>query len=357
MGGFPQPRLLDVKPDREVLHPDQRGRVHLGGVLHAPLAHQLRRAIFQHGQGGADRVSLARHLAKARDRRQQGLGIGMLGVGEDLFDRAFLDLAALPHDHHVIGDFGDHAHIVGDEDDGHAQFGLQIAQDRQDLRLNGHIQRRGWFIRDQQLGAAGKRHGDHHPLAHPAGQLVRIAVQHPLGVGQAHQRQQTLGLGQGVGLGSALVQDQHLGDLVADGEDRVQRGHRFLKDHADLVAANVAGLILTDRQQVDIAVLALEHDPAAGELRPRQICQPHDRQRGHAFARPAFADDGDGAALRRVEAEIVNDRIGPKGHAEVFHRQKRGAGCLRHRHPCWPRRGRGDCCPVVRQGDGCVAAP
>lgn len=27
---------------------------------------------------------------------------------------------------------------------------------------------RGWFIRDQHLRLVHRRHGDHHPLAHPA---------------------------------------------------------------------------------------------------------------------------------------------------------------------------------------------
>ena len=34
-----------------------------------------------------------------------------------------------------------------------------------------------------------------------------------------------------------VVQGQHLVDLVADAEHGVQRGHRLLEDHGDVVAA------------------------------------------------------------------------------------------------------------------------
>ncbi len=56
--------------------------------------------------------------------------------------------------------------------------------------------------------------------------------------------------------GEALVQGQRLGDLAADGQDRVERGHRFLEDHRDVVAADGAHL---GRRQIE-QVAALETD-------------------------------------------------------------------------------------------------
>ena len=60
-----------------------------------------------------------------------------------------------------------------------------------------------------------------------------------------------------------LVQDDRLGDLVANRVHRRKRGHRLLKDHGDLVAANVAhqrsGRV--DLSQVNlVAVAPPEHD-------------------------------------------------------------------------------------------------
>ena len=41
-----------------------------------------------------------------------------------------------------------------------------------------------------------------------------------------------------------LVEPHRLGDLVADREDRVERRHRLLEDHRDLVAADLAHLVV-----------------------------------------------------------------------------------------------------------------
>ena len=47
----------------------------------------------------------------------------------------------------------------------HACFALQICQQIQNLRFNRHIQRGCRLVGNQQIGAVGKRHGDHHALA------------------------------------------------------------------------------------------------------------------------------------------------------------------------------------------------
>ena len=48
----------------------------------------------------------------------------------------------------------------------------------------------------------------------------------------------------------ALVRQHRLRHLHADGEDRIQRGHRLLKDHADLFAAHRADFVPGKFQQV-----------------------------------------------------------------------------------------------------------
>ena len=68
---------------------------------------------------------------------------------------------------------GDHAHVMGDEDEGHAGLALQPEEEVEDLRLDGDVERRGRLVGDQELRVAGDRHGDHHALAHAAGKLVR----------------------------------------------------------------------------------------------------------------------------------------------------------------------------------------
>ena len=68
------------------------------------------------------------------------------------------------------------AEVVADELHRHADLVLQFGHQVEDLRLDRHVERRGRFVGDQQRGAAGQRHGDHHALAHAARELVRIGV-------------------------------------------------------------------------------------------------------------------------------------------------------------------------------------
>ena len=53
---------------------------------------------------------------------------------------------------------------------------LSPAMQVEDLRLDRHVERGGRFVGDQHLRIAGQRHRDHHALAHPAGELVRVGV-------------------------------------------------------------------------------------------------------------------------------------------------------------------------------------
>jgi hypothetical protein len=79
---------------------------------------------------------------------------------------------------------------VTDQQQRHAQALLQGFEQQQDLALHGHVQRRGGLVGDQQFRLAGQGHGDHHPLALAAGQLMRIGLEAFLGVLDADQFQQ-----------------------------------------------------------------------------------------------------------------------------------------------------------------------
>ena len=70
---------------------------------------------------------------------------------------------------------------------------LQLGHQVEDLGLHGDVERGGRLVGDQQLGAAGHGRGDHHPLAHAAGELVRVLAQAARGVGDAHLLQPQLG--------------------------------------------------------------------------------------------------------------------------------------------------------------------
>ena len=87
---------------------------------------------------------------------------------EYLVDRAFFHDAAKIHDHNMICHLRDHTEIVRDKDDRGLVFILQLAQQRQDLRLGRNIDRRGRLIGNQQTRPARQRHRDHRALAQAA---------------------------------------------------------------------------------------------------------------------------------------------------------------------------------------------
>ncbi len=63
---------------------------------------------------------VARHAAQQRRR------VGMRRRAEQLRGLGALDHAACVHDHHPMGLLGDDTEIVGNEQDAHAQLGLQV---------------------------------------------------------------------------------------------------------------------------------------------------------------------------------------------------------------------------------------
>ena len=171
---------------------------------------------------------------------QQLLGVGMPGRGEQRRDRTGFDNLAVVHHAHPIGQLAHDAQIMGDKQDRQSQTCLQVLEQGQNLCLNGDIQRRGRLVGNQQVRIVGQGHGDHHPLALTAGQFMRQSIQAPRRIGQTDQLQQFQNPCPQPRPTQALVQDQGFTQLPLDGMQRVQRGHRLLKHHGNLVAANLA---------------------------------------------------------------------------------------------------------------------
>src|SRR6266508_6015651 len=69
----------------------------------------------------------------------------------------------------------DHRQIVSDEQVGEFELLPQVLQKINDLCLNGHVQRRDWFVEDQELRVYLQRAGDTDPLALSAAELMRVS--------------------------------------------------------------------------------------------------------------------------------------------------------------------------------------
>jgi hypothetical protein len=98
------------------------------------------------------------------------------------------------------------------------------------------------------------------------------------------------------------VPQQHLGNLVPDLEGRVERGHRLLENHRQLVAAQVAQA----RRPLFQQVFTVEQHFAAGDAARRLRDEPHDGEGGDALAAAGFADDAERAAFLELEVDPVH---------------------------------------------------
>ncbi len=117
----------------------------------------------------------------------------------------------------------------------------------------------------------------------------------------------------GLGLGHIQMRHHGLGQLQADRQNRVQRGHRFLEDHGDVAAANFPNLVLGAERQV----LALEADFTADDLAGRLRDQTQNAERGNGFPRTGLAHDGDGFTGVDVVRYAVNSFNGSPRRKEM----------------------------------------
>ncbi len=139
----------------------------------------------------------------------------------------------------------------------------RLVEQRQDLRLDGDVERRRRLVGDQQLRLVGERHRDHHALAHAAGELVRDTGRRaargsgiPTSVEQLDRAVARGGLRDALRW-ARIASASWIADLV----ERMQRRQRVLEDHRDVVAA--------DRAQLAIRAARTRSRPS-NMIRPRR---------------------------------------------------------------------------------------
>ena len=110
----------------------------------------------------------------------------MAGVVVNFVCCADLHDVACVHHRHPVGKVCHHTKVVGDEHDGQVVLCPHLPQQLQNLRLNGHIQRGGGLIAEQNFRVARQRNGNDHPLPHSAGEFVGVLLVPQRGVRDAH---------------------------------------------------------------------------------------------------------------------------------------------------------------------------
>ena len=161
----------------------------------------------------------------------QGAIVRVLRVVKDFLGRAGLDDLAAVHDVDAVAETGDDAQVVSDEDHRRAEFLLFLLDQLQNLRLHGDVERRGRLVSNQDIRLGDQRHGDHHALAHAAGELVRIASDAAGGILNANRIEHCKCLLAGRLFVGQAVDEQRFDELILDAQIWIQRRHRILKNH------------------------------------------------------------------------------------------------------------------------------
>ncbi len=265
---------------------------------------------------------------------QQPDGVGHLRTAEHVVDGPGLDEASGVHHADAVGVAGDDAQVVGDQHHGGPGDLLGPLQHVEDLRLDGHVEGGRRLVGDDQARVVGDRDGDHHPLAHPAGELVREGVDPTLRCRDPdHAKQLDRTHRRGLPAERPVVQHQALGDLVADRVDGGERRERILEDHRDLLAPESGQLPVVHREQRLAAQQHLAGDHGAARE------QAHDGHRGDRLAGARLTDDPEELALLHRVADPAHGahRAGGlrEAHGEVAHLEQRGLS-----HWCSPTSGR-----------------
>ena len=208
---------------------------------------------------------------------EQPLRVGMARALEHLGNRTLLDDLALRHDADPVGDLADDAEVVGDEQHRHAEARLHFGEELQDLRLDRDVERRRRLVGDEQVGLVRERHRDHDALALPARELVRIGVEAARCVAQADKVEHLERALARRPLRQPAVQPHDLADLPLDRVQRVERAHRLLEHHGDVVAPHPPHFVLGGAHQV----AAFEENAARGVMRRRIRQELQDREGRH----------------------------------------------------------------------------
>jgi hypothetical protein len=187
-----------------------------------------------------------------------------------------------------------------------AELRLEVLEQVQDLRLDGHVQRGHRLVGDDEAGPQGERAGDADALALAAAEGVGKAA-HILGAEPDAAEQ----------LGHALlalapaadaVDVEGLAHEVEQRHARIEGGERILEDHLHLPAERPQ-LLPAQSSHVDGGAVPDAHVDLPGG----RLDGPHDAARGGRLAAAALPHEAECLALVDVEVDAVD-------RADVTHR-------------------------------------
>ena len=210
------------------------------------------------------------------DRIAQSPRIGMFRVVKQIVGPRALHDPACIHDHDPIAKAGDNAKIMADQYHRHPQLTLHLLNQLQNLRLNGHVQRRGRFVGNKKVRLGDEGHCDHDPLPHASGEFVRVHFQAMFRLGNTGFIQHGQRAIRGGGARDLFMDHQWL----PNAQEWIERRHRVLENHGNSPAPNAVKFAAGTRQQIDTAEKGAPAFDASRRLRH----QAHDGITSHGFA-------------------------------------------------------------------------
>ena len=204
------------------------------------------------------------------------------------------------HDDDVVCQLRHHTQVMADELDGHTDAVLQLQHQLQNLGLYGHVQRCCGFVSNQQAGPAGQRHSNHCALAHATRQLVRVSIGARACRRNTHLIEHLNRPLLRCAFVQSLVQQQGLADLLTNANHWVQRRHRLLKNHGDLVTADGTPLRLRLAKQLPLRKMGLARHRGGGRQKT------HQRQRSGRLAATALPHQAQSLAGSNGVGDVVH---------------------------------------------------
>ncbi len=211
---------------------------------------------------------------------------------------------------------------MGDKQHGQPVLFAQSAQQLENLRLNGDVERGGGLVGDEQTRLVDQGHGDHHALALSAGKLMRVIAGAAFGIRDRHLAQGLHGARGRRASADRKVGPHRLRDLVAHAHHGVESGHGLLKNHAHARAPQTAHPLLGQAGQGFTRKRYFAGHPG---LRRQKA---HDSQRSHGFPRAGFSHEAQRAGFGNFEADIAHRShlpgLGGEGDVEAVDLEKTG---------------------------------
>ncbi len=99
-----------------------------------------------------------------------------------------------------------------------------------------------------------------------------------------------------------LMEDKHLRDLISNREDRIERGHRLLKDHGDPVPPDSPHVGHGKLEEVCSTKVNPPMDDPSRWFR----YEAHDRESRHTLATAGLADQPQSFSPIQIEAHIID---------------------------------------------------